>query len=223
MPGVALGVCAPGALAQVEGEATWLWSVTTQNGDAIVEPGETAMVTLAVDMDPDADRDGPVLGLAGVIFDTLGDPNAGKGQILGWEFHNGLDHLTGDTTTTDGVSLFGSTAAQLPLLDLLHFDPIDVMTFEWAPVDDGAYVVAYTSSTASVLTMAPCYAGIYTGNQDDVDAMDWPIREAMISFEVIPAPASALALAGSALRLGVRRRRCVCSAKASKIRGPAEG
>ena len=200
------GLCSP-AMAQVEGEATWLWSVTTQDGDAIVEPGETAMVTLAIDMEPDTDPDGPVLGLAGVIFDTLGGANAMKGQVSGWVFHNDLDFVVGDTTTTDGVSLFGSTAAQLPLLDLVHFDPIDVITFEWSPIEAGTYTVDYATVTASWETMNPGFASIYVGDDRNFENVDWPIAEAAITFDVVPAPGVAPGALALALVAGAARRR----------------
>jgi hypothetical protein len=125
---------------------------------------------------------------------------------VGWEVLNNLDDLTGDTTTTDGVSLFGSTAAQGGQV-YNHDDPIDVLTFEWQTDNYTGYVVQYTTITT---LHAPADHLIFVWEGDDpwfADAIEWPIEEAMISFQVVPAPAAAVVLALAGMGAGVRRRR----------------
>jgi hypothetical protein len=196
-------------LAQVGGEATWLWDVTTEDGDAIVEPGETATVTLSVDMTPDVNfPDGPVLGFGGAVFDTLGGIGAANGQILDWEVLSALDELTGDFTTLDGVDMVGTQAAQSLNIDgpFSDADPIDVFQFTWATDDFSGYVVEYTTETfvgdppqAHTIIV---WEGEFLG---EFDVFYWPITEAAISFEVVPAPGTLVLLAG-ATGFWVRRR-----------------
>ena len=201
-------VCAAasGAFAQVGGEASWLWEVTTQDGDSLVEPGETATIKLSINFDPDVTPGGPVQGLAGAIWDTVGGLNASAGTITGWEVLSNLDDLTGDTTTTDGVSLFASTAAQGGQV-YNHDDPIDVLSFEWKSDDYTDFVVEYTTITT---LHDPADHLIFVWEGDDpwfADAIAWPIDEAMVSFQVIPAPASALLIGIAGLGAARRGRR----------------
>ena len=61
------------ALAQTEGTATRLGSVSdTGDGDGLIEPGESAIISLSIDLEPDVDGD-TVLGLGSAIWDTLAD------------------------------------------------------------------------------------------------------------------------------------------------------
>jgi len=137
---VILGIGVERAHAQ-DGEfiGEWLWEVTTDDGDALVEPGETAAVTLSVDLDPSVGEAGQTPGLVisafqGGIFDVLGGINADKGEILGWEYPTEeLLFGAGDTATTDGTNVFGVTVAQgLGDAPADTGDPLDVFTFLWA-------------------------------------------------------------------------------------------
>lgn len=181
---------ASGATAQVGGNATWAWDVTTQNGDAVVEPGETATVSLSIDFDPDAGPQGPVLGLGQAVWDTANQSNGDLGAIIEWSVPSNLTELTGDTTTTDGVSLFRSTAAQGggQFVGFSYDDPIHVLTFEWSPnvLDD--YVVTY--NTFSQIDNNP-ENQIIVWEGEDVEHAEfffWRIDEATITFQVVPAP-----------------------------------
>jgi len=193
--GAALAVlCATAsAAAQVDGQAAWLWEVTTQDGDAIVEPGETATVTLSIDMEPDVGSNPPVIGFGGAIFDIFGDPGAAKGQVLGWSILNELDSLAGDTTTSDGVNLFGASLGQLPTGGgpFSADDPIDVISFEWDPVADGPFVAHYFTQTTGDPDQ-PHSVLVWTGA--DVESTLWPIDEAAVEIVVVPSPSSAFAL-----------------------------
>jgi len=201
-------VTASGAFAQVGGEASWLWEVSTQNGDSIVEPGETPTITLSIDMRPDAMQGGPVLGFGGVVFDTFGSGGALQGAMLDWSVLNDLDNIGGgDTTTSDGVSLFGTAAGQDPLLpSFLHDDPIGVLSFEWATDDFSQYEVMY--ETMSLVPDQGEHVIIVWEGTNGFDATPhlWPIEEALISFQVVPAPASAVVVGLSVIAAGCRRR-----------------
>lgn len=194
--GVSIGAIAP--LASAQGTGIWLWEVNTDNGDAIVEPGETANITLSVHLIPNPPQ--PFVALAATVFDTLGGMNASKGQIVGWEVHNNLADLTGDVTTTDGVSLFGTNAGQLTVFGPFVSDnPIDVMTFQWAPDDLGTYTVSYMTDTDNMTA--------WQGeDKDSAMAVTYAVAEAAISFQVVPSPGPA-ALGALAAAVFIRRRR----------------
>lgn len=193
-----LTVAAFSAPALADGTATWLWDVTTQNGDAIVEPGETATVTLSLLMEPDAGF-GPFVAISATVFDVLGDGAAAKGHILGWDYHGHLADLTGDLATSDGVSIYNVQAGQITTFGgpFSSDNPIDVFTFEWAPVEDGPFNATY--NTDSVYE-GHLFHEVYVWEGEDKDsaqAVIYPVAEAAISITVVPAPPAALlALAG---------------------------
>jgi hypothetical protein len=204
MPTIALVAAAISqhALAQPDVLGTWLWEVTTQDGDAVVETGETATFTLSMNFSPDVGEMGltgaEILGLAIVKFDTLGMLNADQGHIVGWEILNKLDVGKGDVTTTDGVSLFGTVAAQPVPFWILPDDPIDVVVVEWAPFDYNAIDVQYMTSTSLLR--------VFEGDANDLDAPDWPAMDTTMSFRVVPAP-SAIPLLATALWMSRRKSR----------------
>lgn len=192
---MAMGACA--GVASANGTATWLWDVVTNDGDAIVEPGESAYVQLALQMEPDDGTD--LLALAASIFDTIGGQNASNGQIVTWAILNDLDYLTGDLTTTDGVSLFHTNVGQLSVYGPFFTDnPLDVLTFQWKPSATGAYTVEYATVTEAMV--------MWEGAGDDATAVDWATNEAAISFQVVPAPGAAV-LVGAGVLGAFRRRR----------------
>jgi hypothetical protein len=198
------------ALAQVGGQAAWLWDVTTENGDAIVEPGETATITLSIDMTPDVNGpDGPVIGFGVANFNTIGGGGAANGQILEWEILNTLDDLTGDLTETDGVSLTNTWVGQDPDFgEFVFLDPLDVLQFKWGTVDYGNYTVAYDTETLAVgnppMTQnILVWEGEFLG---EFDVFHWPIAEAAIVFDVVPAPSGLALVAGGIACMSARRR-----------------
>lgn len=195
--------CAAPAMAQPEVLGTWLWEVTTQDGDALVEPGETATFTLSMDFSPDVGEmglTGEVQGLAAVEFDTLGMLGAELGQILGWEVLNDLDLAKGDVTTTDGISLFGTIAEQpIPFL-VLPDDPIEVIRVEWSPSEYMSFDVLYNTNTHLL--------SVFEGDADNLQASEWPVKEAEIAFQVVPVPYTGLLVAMVASPFLTRRSRC---------------
>jgi len=185
-----------------QGTATWEWAVSTQDGDAVVHPGETATVSLSLNFSPDVSYpDGPVLGLEEAVFSTLGGTNADQGMILDWSItENLLFLMREDTTTTDGVSLFDTTAAQSVDQDIfLPFDPLAVLEFEWEPAEEGAYTVEYSTSTAVMAVWEK------TGKGNE--GVEWFVEEAEISFAVVPAPSGVVIVIGAALCALSRRTR----------------
>lgn len=182
-------VIAQSALAQPDVLGTWLWDVTTQDGDAVVEPGETATFTLSMDFSPNVGEagltGGEIFGLLYLEFDTLGMAGAAMGQITGWEILNGLDNDMGDVTTTDGVSLFGTTATQFFLFGpFVGDDPIDVIAVEWTPSAYQEFSVDYVTSTALLV--------VWEGPIDQPQTPEWPVEDAALSFQVVSSPSGVL-------------------------------
>ena len=192
----------PAAFGQAQGIGHWISEVSTQDGDAIVELGETATVSLWMDMDPSVGEmlpDGTRLyGFGTGSIDVLGGLNAEKGQIIGWAINDALDF--GNDGTTDGTSIFGVELAQL-LLDPFDFsDPIFLLSFEWAPTDFTIFNVFYELDVGTF--KGP---GIIIW-KDDGTFEAWPVDRQSVAFTVVPSPASAGAILAT-LSLCFRRRR----------------
>jgi len=169
------------ASARHEGVATWLWEVTTQDGDAIVEPGETACVSLWIDFAPDfvecCDESGPqALSVAG--FDVLAMSDAEFGVITGWNIDETLTFLAGDQTTSDGTSLFGVFIGQIRRLQgpFVFDDPLWAISFEWAPSTFTGEEIAYATLTS--------FVEVWVGEWGDPDSVPWQAVDTEIIFEV---------------------------------------
>jgi hypothetical protein len=191
---------------RLQGTATWLYDVTTQNGDALVEPGETATITLSLLMEPD-EGDGHFIAIGATIFDTLGGDGAAAGHILRWEVHNGLDELTGDLTTTDGVSLYNTTAGQILVGGgpFTSANPISVLSFEWQPDAYAMFDVEYdTLSNIEGEQIVLVWAG---ATKKTASSIQYPVIDAHISFKVIPAPTTLALLAPTLAAVRRRNRR----------------
>jgi len=192
------------AMGQIAGEASWVWEVTTQDGDSVVEPGETAIVDLSIDMEPDVftGPGGPpiVLGLFLAQWDMLGQQNSSNGMIVDWTAP--LDSVA--ASESDGTNITGLVAFQTGSPDtFLHDDPIHVLTFEWAPATVGTYGVEYITSTlndsVSVLTGTIAF--------DDLVAEEWSVNDAIVPFQVVPSPTSLTLYICAAAGAAVSRRR----------------
>jgi len=209
---VILGIGVERAHAQ-DGEFTgkWIWEVTTDDGDAVVEPGETAAVTLLMDLEPSVGEPGPteglvVTGFAGGIFDVLGGANAAKGEIVGWEIPKILLTGTGDLTETDGVSLFGVNVSQgVGVQTIDPADPIEVVAFQWTTDAFSSYTVEYT--TESVLA---AWEGVFP--KETLNSFLVEPVEGTIAFDVVPAPPTTIGLLGGLVLLRQGRRRFVSPA-----------
>jgi len=183
---IALFGAATPALA--DGTATWLWDVETQDGDAIVEPGETATVTLSLLMEPEEGFD---CALSASIIDCLGGTNADAGTIVGWDYAGHLNELTGDLATTDGVNILNLHAGQLTAQTqpFVIDNPLEVYFFEWQPNEYVPLEVAYSTSSHTVGDGA-VYVWEWPDGKDwhDSDSVLYPVTEAAIQFTVVPTP-----------------------------------
>jgi len=203
-----MAVCAQAASAQET--ATWLWDVTTDDGDALVEPGETATITMSLDMQPDVDWE-TVLGFSGATFDVLGSDGAANGSVLDWEILNDLEFASGpDESFLDGASILNIEAAQVPFGPFKIDDPLDVLEFHWATDDFGDYAVTYESSTANWFTDELVEGKVDVLVDPDGDNLGqlalWDAVETSVTFQVVPAPGGVLVFLIGAGAM-VRRRR----------------
>jgi hypothetical protein len=200
------------AFGQAQGVGHWISEVTTQDGDSIVEPGETATVSLWMDMNPSVGEKLPdgtsVHGFGGGTFDILASLNAEKGQIIGWAINDALD--VGSDGTSDGTSIFNVEIGQ-GLNDPFDFhDPVFLMTFEWAPTEFTSFDVSYDLDVETFLG-----PGI-TIWKDDGTFEAWPVDRHSVVFAVIPSPASigVLLIAGLAHR---RSRRSLSASAGEQV------
>ena len=211
---LAAAAMATPALAQDgQGVGTWLFDVTTRNGDAIVEPGETATVSLFLDMAPSVGEQLPdgffLYGFLGGIVDVIGQGNAANGQILGWEENPDLLSIFGPTGESDGVSIFGVILAQAVFGDgpFDQSDPIHLLSFEWEPAIDGAYAVEYDLLIGDPPLGPGFHVGTWDGrNLDSFGTEFWAVEPGTVQFQVVPAPALPTAF-GLAFFACARRRR----------------
>ena len=192
---IAVAGLAAAANAQ-SGSASWMADVTIVNET-------TAEWTLSLSMDADT----PFVALSATIFDTLNTAGDEFGGVTGWEVLNSLADLTGDLTTTDGQSLFGTNAGQLTVFGPFTSDnPVDILTFTWEAADgftigDGPDTVTYSTATENVT--------LWVGDdKDTATALDITgnVTEAEFSWTVVPTPASAALLGLGGLALARRRR-----------------
>lgn len=176
------------APALADGTATWLWDVATQDGDAIVEPGETATITLLLHMQP---HDHPWSAFAATIFDTIGGDGSSNGHIVAWKIHDHFD-LAGDTTTTDGVSLFDTQAGQFTVGGgpFNEDNPVDIFSFEWQPDVLDSYEVNY-ATISDIEGERAVFVWEGTSKYDATGAL-YPVSDTLITFTVVPAPPTIL-------------------------------
>jgi len=168
-----------------DGTVTLEWSVTTDDGDALVEAGEAATVSLSADMSPDVDLE-HVLAFGAIAFNCMGNVEASNGRITGWEMNWWLANITGDTTTTDGVNLFNTQAMQLSIVGLSYADPIHLLSFTWAPDVQESYTVQYTTYSWNPFYVEPPrhVAAVWLGPANNEGIAEWDVEEAVVSFEV---------------------------------------
>jgi hypothetical protein len=167
--------------------------VSTQDGDAVVEPGETASILLSLDFVPDADPIGPVYGLYAVEFDVLGSGDAALGMIPDdADGHPGdvldpWDNAFGEQQTSDGTSLFDVLAGQ-SFKGLDNDDPAHILLFEWIPDEYAPFQVTYETLTEGL--------AMWVDPNEKIPVF-WEVVEATVVFQVVPAPgAAALILMG---------------------------
>jgi hypothetical protein len=167
------------------------WTVSdTGNGDGIIEPGESAVLSMWAEMDPGA------TGFAGSIYDITGTGlDTGTMDV----YDNLLDALTDDGQLQGDNSITGIESFQLPPLFNPNFDasnPIELYNITWTPSD-------YTTRTISGGTTHVNF-DVYTDDFGTNVGYDGVVNG--FSFRVVPAPAS-LALLGLGGLVAGRRRR----------------
>ncbi len=193
-PIVILAATAAVASAQV---ATWYWTVSdTGNGNGLIEPGESAVLTLWLAFEPRQDQLGGGFAQAG-FYDILGNSAWAEGHVE--ERTQLLPYSTSDGVLDEENNILGLDHFQFPWVFDGYFrseNPIDMFIIRWAPV-------TYAHRTVSLDNGAPV-ANIYT------DAFGATILYSgtggSVTFHVVPAPASAAAFVLCALAASRRRR-----------------
>ncbi len=168
------------------------WMVSdTGNGDGIIEPGESAMLSMWAAMDPGA------TGFAGSIYDIIGTANFDTGTVD--VFDNLLDALTDDGTLGGNNDITGVESFQLPPLfngEFVADNPIELYNITWTPND-------YSNRTVTGGTSHINF-DVYT--DDFGTSQSYAGDVSGFSFDVVPAPAS-VALLGLGGLVAARRRR----------------
>ncbi len=126
----ALSIAATAAGTATAQTMTYQWTVTTDNGDTNLEPGESASLSLWALMDPE------VTGFAGTIYDILGIQNWDSGNIV---YLNNLFNAFGDPGfVRDNNDITGIESFQLPPAfnqDFVADNPIELYQIRWSTDD----------------------------------------------------------------------------------------
>jgi hypothetical protein len=191
----AVGVGLAPTLCPAQSSATWF-------ADFEVSPDASSIdVRLRVTMDTDES----FLGFAASTFDTLNMSGSEYGSIIGWEILNDLDNGIGDSTTTDGESLFGTLVAH-GIFDITDANPLEVLVFTWQ-AEDGFVIevdrddVSYSTSTDWVTIWVEDVVGKPTAILVD------DVIEVGFGWGVVPAPGAAGVLGAGLGVVAWRRRR----------------
>ena len=163
-------------------------------------------VTMWISMQSDT----PFVALGWAEFDTLIQDGSEYGSIIDWQVLHDLDAAPGDTTTTDGDSLFGTLAVQFPPFPPFdESNPLDVMSFTWV-ADDG-FVIADVGAAVSYMTNTHALS-LWVGESfEKSEVVDLPLEsvaEATFGWHVIPTPgAPTVVIASGCLAFSRRRTR----------------
>ncbi|MCW5776515.1 MAG: hypothetical protein KIS87_08765 [Phycisphaeraceae bacterium] len=198
-PGVlAIGAVAALCTACAHGQvATWYWTVSdTGNGDGVIEPGESALLTLWVSFEPRQDQYGGGYMQTGPYSITGGGTWA-EGAIDAFE---NFSQFKGYVMTIDDSNNFHNVdhyqyARWWGYGEFVSKNPVDLFFIRWTPGEyspdiivlenGGPNMYVYTDEWGSYLL----YSGI----------------GGSVTFHIVPAPASAAALGLCALAMGRRR------------------
>jgi len=172
----------------------------TGNGDGIIEPGESALLTVSALM-VDLPGGGTLYGYGGSVLDLPGGD--GTGDVSAWTIHNNLADIVGDTTIDNGEFLSNVSTLQLDFTGVVTDNPIALITFRWDTTDYSARVVGYRTD----LTPSGGVVGVLVKNdKGKVVSENWPGFEGEGLFLVVPTPAS-MAILGLGGLAATRRRR----------------
>lgn len=182
---------AAAGVASAQGVMTITWSASdTGNGDGIVEPGESAIMTMWAEMSPAA------TGFAGSIYDLNGDALWQAGTVDAYE--NLLGELTDDGTLNGDNSITNIESFQLPPAFNGNFvadNPIALYRVTWTPA---SYEGAFVSIDSSHVNF-----DVYTDDFGTSVSYTGEVFGGLI--KVVPAPSS-LALLGLGGLMARRRR-----------------
>ena len=175
--------------------ATWFWTVSdTGNGDGVIEPGESALLTLSVAFDPVATG----LALAGP-YTISGEAAWSRGTVDDranlFDPHDFFDDGSLDELTN---AISDIEHFQFPPVAGEHFypdNPIDVFAIRWTPAD-------YRPATVVLNNGAPD-AWIYLDNFGQWALYDGAGGNG--AFDVVPASPTTIVVAFG-IALATRRR-----------------
>jgi len=165
------------------GSSEWLWTVTTDDGDAIVEPGERATVELSMVVDPDDPE--AFIGFAGASLALVPDAGANSGKIVdaqiapGWEF----DAIG---PVIDGAALATTLAQDIFNEPFIEENPVQVFELDWTTTEFDGQTVGYFTESATVFLAfgGPGFVSIIT----EGGMFPSPVEEAKIEFQVGSCP-----------------------------------
>jgi len=172
---------------------TYSWTVSdTGNGDGIIEPGESALLTMSARMDPAA------AGFAGSIYDIIGGANWDTGSVD--SYVNRLNELTDNGALQANGDILLIESFQLPSAfngNFVSDNPIELYYITWTPAD-------YSARTVSVGDANHLNNSVYTDGFGT--SVEYSGVAGSASFDVVPAPASMALLGLGGLVAGRRRR-----------------
>ena len=126
-----LGACLASMATAQEGEMTFTWEVSdTGNGNGVITPGESAMLSLWAAMDPER------IGFASAMYDIIGGTGWETGGVV--EYDNLLDEITDDGHLESNGDITEIESFQLPPAFNDHFiyeSPVEIYRVVWTPVD----------------------------------------------------------------------------------------
>ncbi len=178
--------------------ATWSWTVSdTGNGDGVIEPGESALLTVWMSFEPRQDQFGGGYAQVGP-YSILGNDAWAAGTldefVTGSQF-SGFVPFVGEANNIHNVDHF-----QYPRWfgygNYNSKNPVDLFFIRWTPRE-------YTPRTVTLDNGGPD-AYIYTDEWGD--RLLHSGADGFVEFSVVPAPASAAAFGVCALGASGRRR-----------------
>ncbi|MFM9996396.1 MAG: hypothetical protein ACKVU4_11420 [Phycisphaerales bacterium] len=197
----------------------------TGNHNGIIEPGESALISVQADMKDDglnsvgttavwntnggSGQIGTLYGFNQALFDIVALANGSTGAWSQLRVNPALNmlNLTGEPQHDGGVS--GIVAVQWATWFTPHDprDPLPLWSALWTPLDYAPRSISFRTLVDTIVhPHIVSLAVAFPSNWLPVDDT-WDVRDTEISFQVVPAPASCLGVAVAALGAAVRRRR----------------
>lgn len=197
------------SIAVAQGSGEWIWTVVTSDGDAIVEPGEVAEITLSLDLTPNVgelqDDGESVFAFGGALpLNIWGGANADKGTIVDWVANPFLAFPGG---RNDGTNITDVLLMQIPQQPVDNSDPIDLVSFQWIPFKYQPMVVSYNAESFFEDKLGFLVWETF-GMNGDHHPVRWDLVATGGTFLVIPSPSDwALLFVAVIPRRRVRKRR----------------